>query len=132
LAGTQPETDQGDGKTILLVEDDETVRILTADVLRMLGHIVIEASDATDALNQILNDLTIDYLFTDIIMPNDMNGVQLMMKARELRPELNALLASGYPREILRSTADLPDNVFFLQKPYSMTDLMAKFGGSLP
>ncbi len=119
-------------KTILLVEDDDTVRALTADVLRMLGHVVIEAADASDAISQIQKDLTIDHLFTDIIMPNDINGVQLVMKARELRPELLALLASGYPRDTLRDLAGLPDDVEFLPKPYTMSDLLAKFGGVSP
>ncbi len=119
-------------KTILLVEDDEAVRALTADVLRMLGHVVLEAADASDAISQIQKDLTIDYLFSDIIMPNDMNGVELVMKARTLRPELSALLASGYPRDTLRETMNLPEDVAFLQKPYTMSDLMTKFGGAVP
>ena len=93
---------------------------------------MIEADDASDAIRQIEKDLSINHLFTDIVMPNDMNGVELMAKARELRPELPALLTSGYTRDALRETTGLPDDVAFLPKPYKMADLFMTFGGRAP
>ncbi len=68
---------------------------------------------------------SIDYLFTDIIMPNGINGLELLEEARSIRPGLPALLASGYSREVLRNIAQLQDDVMFLQKPYTLDKLQA-------
>jgi CheY-like chemotaxis protein len=116
-------------RTILLVDDDQSVRSLVSEMLRILGHKVLEAEDAHDALNQLNKDRTIDYLFTDIIMPNDMNGVQLMTAARAARPGLPTLLASGYPKEVLRDLGSIPDDVSFIAKPYSLSDINAHISG---
>jgi CheY-like chemotaxis protein len=119
---------QPNSRTILFVDDDWAVRVLVAEILRDLGHTVIEAEDARDALHQLHNDISIDCLFTDIIMPNGMDGLRLVAAARDIRPGLQALLASGYPRDVLRDLARLPDDVTYLAKPYSRSDLAAKFG----
>ena len=84
---------------------------------------------AGPALQFLRKDESIDYLFTDIVMPNDMNGVQLMAAARAIRPGLATLLASGYPREALRDLGQIPDDVMFLAKPYSMADLNVHITG---
>ena len=73
-------------RTVLLVDDDTNIRALVGEMLKILGHKVIEARDAQDALECLNNDRSIDYLFSDIVMPNDMNGVQLMQAARAVRP----------------------------------------------
>jgi nitrogen fixation/metabolism regulation signal transduction histidine kinase len=123
---------QPSNRTILFVDDDLAVRVLVAEILRDLGHTVIEAEDAHDALQQLHNDVRIDFLFTDIIMPNGMDGLQLIAAARDIRPGLRALLASGYPRDVLRDLARLPDDVTYLAKPYSRSDLSANFGAYPP
>lgn len=123
---------QPSARTILFVDDDWAVRVLVAEILRDLGHTVIEAEDAQDALHQLHNDISIDFLFTDIIMPNGMDGLQLIAAARDIRPGLRALLASGYPRDVLRDLARLPDDVAYLAKPYSRSDLSANFGAYKP
>jgi CheY-like chemotaxis protein len=74
-------------------------------------------------------DASIDYLFTDIVMPNDMNGVQLMRAARAARPGLPTLLASGYPRDALPDLGTIPEDVMFIRKPYSLADLNAYIVG---
>ena len=119
-------------RTILFVDDDSSIRALVSEILRAGGHRVIEAEDGRAALNLLRADDTIDYLFTDTVMPNDMNGVQLMTAARAIRPGLATLLASGYPRDALRDLGQIPDDVTFLAKPYSMADLNVHIaGGSL-
>ncbi len=123
---------QPSNRTILFVDDDLTVRVLVAEILRDMGHTVIEAEDAQDALHQLHNDVSIDFLFTDIIMPNGMDGLRLIAAARDIRPGLRALLASGYPRDVLRDLARLPDDVVYLAKPYSRSDLAANFGAYPP
>ncbi len=116
-------------RTILFVDDDNSIRTLVGEILRAGGHRVIEAEDGRSALNLLRMDDTIDYLFTDMVMPNDMNGVQLMAAARAIRPGLPTLLASGYPREALRDLGQIPDDVMFIAKPYSMADLNAHIAG---
>lgn len=119
-------------RTILLVDDEFAIRMLVGEMLRDLGHTVFEAEDANDALNQLSTNLSIDYLFTDIIMPGGMNGLQLVEEARSIRPGLPALLASGYPRDVLRSIAELKDDVMFLQKPYTIEKLAAQIKAADP
>jgi PAS domain S-box-containing protein len=119
-------------RTILLVDDDYAIRSLVGEMLRGLGHTVFEAEDARDALNQLNDNLSIDYLFTDIIMPNGINGLELVEEARSIRPGLPALLASGYPRDVLRGIAELKDDVLFLQKPYTLDKLAAQIKAAEP
>ena len=110
---------------MLLVDDEFAIRSLVGEMLRGLGHTVLEAEDARDALQQLQSNASIDYLFTDIIMPNGINGLELLEEARSIRPGLPALLASGYPRDVLRNIAQLQDDVMFLQKPYTIDKLQA-------
>jgi PAS domain S-box-containing protein len=119
-------------RTILFVDDDTGVRSLVSEVLRNTGHTVIEADDGRTALKLLQEDPKIDYLFTDIVMPNDMNGVELMNAARAARPGLPTLLASGHPREALRDLGNIPEDVLFIRKPYSLADLNAYIAGAGP
>jgi PAS domain S-box-containing protein len=112
-------------RTVLLVDDEYAIRSLVGEMLRGLGHTVLEAEDARDALRQLQTNASIDYLFTDIIMPNGINGLELLEEARSIRPGLPALVASGYSREVLRNIAQLQDDVMFLQKPYTIDKLQA-------
>jgi CheY-like chemotaxis protein len=109
----------------LLVDDEYAIRSLVGEMLRGLGHTVLEAEDARDALQQLQTNASIDYLFTDIIMPNGINGLELLQAARSIRPGLPALLASGYSRDVLRHIAQLQDDVNFMQKPYTIDKLQA-------
>jgi PAS domain S-box-containing protein len=117
-------------KTILFVDDETSIRMLVSEVLRVNGHKVVEAGDGQTALELLRGNDKIDYLVTDIVMPNNMNGVQLMTAARIVRPGLPTLLASGYPQEALRDLGQIPEDVMFINKPYSMSDLNAHITGS--
>jgi CheY-like chemotaxis protein len=116
-------------KTILFVDDETCIRALVSEVLRVNGHKVVEAQDGPAALEILRTNRSIDYLVTDIVMPNNMNGVQLMTAARQVRPGLPTLLASGYPQEALRDLGHIPDDVMFINKPYTMADLNAHISG---
>jgi two-component SAPR family response regulator len=63
-------------------------------------------------------DIPIDVLFTDIVMPQGMNGVQLARQVRELRPDISVLLTSGYPRDALEDQQGLARDHELLSKPY--------------
>ncbi len=107
--------------TILVVEDDNIVRMLIVDVLEELEYGVLEAADGGEALAFLQNvGETIDLLMTDKGLP-DMDGIKLANKARELRPSLPILFASGYAENI-----DAPADMHIIGKPFSIDQLRDK------
>ncbi|MBA1195620.1 CheY-like chemotaxis protein [Pseudomonas sp. BIGb0278] len=106
---------------LLVVEDDGIVRMLMVEVLEDLGYKVIEAADATSAL-AILNDpaTPLDLLMTDVGLP-DMSGQDLAGKAREIRPLLPVLFASGYADSL-----SVPEGMHSIGKPFSIDQLRDK------
>lgn len=107
--------------TILVVEDDTIVRMLIVDVLEELEFKVLEADGSESAL-VLLEDtsLTIDLLMTDVGLPG-MDGKQLAARARELRPSLPILFASGYAENI-----EVPLGMSVIGKPFSIDQLRDK------
>ena len=104
--------------TILVVDDDALIAMSTVDMLEDLGHDVIEANSGDRALEILREDRAIDLLVTDYSMPR-MNGAQLAAAAREIRPELPVLLATGYAELPAGSGIDLPK----IGKPYQQDQL---------
>ncbi|MCD6070958.1 MAG: hybrid sensor histidine kinase/response regulator [Microvirga sp.] len=111
--------------TVLIVEDEPAVLEVASDIFDSLGYDVLTATDAKEALTVLETDTAIDVMFSDVIMPNGMNGVELSRKAREMRPNLKILLASGYPMSALPSEG-LGAGVSFISKPYRWTELADK------
>src|SRR5207245_5034454 len=109
--------------TVLVVEDDADVLEITVETLHRLGYKVYSAGNAPDALTILQRDAPIDILFTDVVMPRGMNGVELAREARRLRPTLRVLLASGYARDVLRSSGALGEETAFIAKPYQLPEL---------
>ena len=127
-SAAQPELELGSG-TVLLVEDDKMVRHYTEGQLQSLGYRVISADNAHDALLVLHSATDIDLLFSDVVMPGGMNGRELATRARQLRPRLAILLASGYA-----DTSTEPDapgdhapsaetQVLLLVKPYRKVEM---------
>jgi len=106
---------------LLVVEDDDIVRMLMVEVLDELGYSVIEAEDAAAAL-RVLEDpnQTLALMMTDVGLP-DMRGEALAGKARELRPLLPVLFASGYADSI-----NVPGGMHLIGKPFSIDQLRDK------
>lgn len=106
---------------LLVVEDDDIVRMLMVEVLDELGYTVIEAEHASAAL-RILEDpsQTLELMMTDVGLP-DMRGEALAAKARELRPLLPVLFASGYAE-----TVNVPEGMHLIGKPFSIDQLREK------
>jgi PAS domain S-box-containing protein len=104
--------------TILLVDDDVLIAMSTADMLSDLGHTVIEANSGAQALDILRNGQAIDLLMTDYAMPG-MTGAELARVARDIRPGLPMLLATGYAELPEGAAADLPR----LAKPYMQHEL---------
>ncbi len=115
----------GGSETILLVEDEEMVRMIAKKVLEMNGYVVIEATDGRAALDiWDSRGAEIDLLVTDVVMPEGMAGHELAEKLKEDRPELSAIYTSGYSAEIFRGEAIIPEESTFLPKPYLPDDLL--------
>jgi PAS domain S-box-containing protein len=111
--------------TVLIVEDEPAVLEVASDIFDSLGYDVLTATDANEAVAVLGGDASIDVMFSDVIMPNGMNGVELSRKAREMRPDLKVLLASGYPMSTLPAEG-LGAGVSFISKPYRWTELAEK------
>src|SRR5262252_889856 len=111
---------------ILVVEDDEDVLTVAAESLRELGYRVETAVNAAQALDILSRDQPVDLLFSDVIMPGGMNGVQLAVEAQRIRPELKVLLTSGYTAAALSREHGLPDTLDVVEKPYQREELAEK------
>ncbi len=118
---------------ILLVEDEQLLRVSVCRALRMHGYRVLEASDGVSAADVWKeHSADIDLLFSDIVMPNAVSGLELVRKFKAERPELKAVITSGYSVDLARSgVPDHPD-IMFLAKPYTVSDLMAVLTKCLP
>jgi signal transduction histidine kinase/CheY-like chemotaxis protein len=115
-----------EGETVLVVEDDEDVISSVRESLLDLGYRVLLATNAQEAL-EILRPRSrrIDILFSDVVMPGGMNGVQLAVEAQRLRRGLKVLLTSGYAATVLREH-DIPADTQLLAKPYPREELAQK------
>ena len=114
---------RGRAETILLVEDDDLVRDLAADMLVSLGYVVISASDGTGALATLKGGSGIDMMFTDIVMPGGMTGYDLATEAHRLLPELPILFSSGYSRSVPHDEESPDRDARLLAKPYRLHEL---------
>ena len=109
------------GETVLLVEDDAAVLAMAAESLEELRYRVIVARNAHEALAHVDGPERIDIMFSDVVMPGGMNGVQLAVEARRLRPGLKILLTSGYAGEPTHNT--IAEDLDVLTKPYRRDEL---------
>jgi CheY-like chemotaxis protein len=108
----------GGTETILVVEDQLDVRSITVAMLESLGYHAVIASDAAEALDLLKGSTAVDLLFTDVVMPGSMSGVELAQQARLTRPGLKVLFCSGYRESALRNGGDtLPSDVW-IAKPF--------------
>lgn len=110
-------------ETILVVEDDALVRNYVVAQLKSLGYEVLTAANAAEALKIIKREKTLDLLFTDVIMPGEMNGRQLSDAAAKCRPDLKVLFTSGYTENAIVHHGRLDPGVLLLAKPYRKADL---------
>jgi signal transduction histidine kinase/CheY-like chemotaxis protein len=116
------------GEVVLAVEDEPAVLAAAVETLTDLGYAVISARDATEAMEQLRGGERVDVLFSDVVMPGGMNGVQLAVEARRLRPGLRVVLTSGYTNEALGNGPGVPPDVPLLPKPYRREDLARLLG----
>jgi signal transduction histidine kinase/CheY-like chemotaxis protein len=108
---------------ILVVEDEDSVRALTVEILRDLGYGVVQAHDGPAALAVLEREASVRLLFTDVGLPGGMNGRQLADAAQRLRPQLKVLFTTGYARNAIVHHGRLDPGVELISKPFSAADL---------
>ncbi|MFM0197540.1 PAS domain S-box protein [Paraburkholderia strydomiana] len=114
--------------TVLVVEDEPDLLEATAALFRSLGYEVLTASNGSEAMDALGRRDDIHVLFTDVVMPRGIDGIQLARSTRELRPDVRIVLASGYPLPALRAEHGHLDDFAFLHKPYRLADLVRTLG----
>ena len=112
--------------TVMLVEDEDPVRIFGARALRNKGYKVLEAKSGEAALELIQTaDGPIHLLITDVVMPN-MDGPALVREVREIHPDMKVIFISGYTEDAFRQRLDSDSDIHFLPKPFSLKQLAGK------
>jgi two-component system cell cycle sensor histidine kinase/response regulator CckA len=112
--------------TVMLVEDEDPVRIFGARALRNKGYTVIEAKSGEAALELIRSaDRAPDLLITDVVMPR-MDGPGLIREVREIHPDMKVIFISGYTEDSFRQRLDADSEIHFLPKPFSLKQLATK------
>ena len=120
-APTAPSLSTGYGETVLVVEDDPEVRSIATASLRSLGYRVISAGNATEALQELEANPSIELLFSDVMLGPGMSGAELAEAARQRWPALAVLLTSGYDNAMTDATMGAAFEM--LRKPYRREQL---------
>lgn len=114
------------GETVLVVDDEPTVRMLVTEVLEELGYSAIEAADGASGLKVLQSDVRIDLLVTDVGLPGGMNGRQMADAARATRPGLKTLFITGYAENAVIGNGQLEPGMHVMTKPFAMELLAAR------
>jgi len=114
------------GQTVLIVDDEPTVRMLVTEVLEDLGYSAIEAADGPSALKVLRSNVRIDLLVSDVGLPGGMNGRQVADAARVSRPNLKVLFITGYAENAVVGNGHLEPGMAVLTKPFVMEALASR------
>jgi CheY-like chemotaxis protein len=120
------------GRTVLLVDDNPAILRSVELGLRRRGFLVESASNGSDALAVLASPQTIDIMFSDVIMPGGMSGLELARSSRALRPDLAVLLTTGYAYDLLETLGAHKDEFDLVTKPYTITNLITLINALLP
>ena len=112
-----------EGELILVVEDDDRLRRLTLTRLKKLGYEVLEAANGPEALTVLEGALSVDLVFTDLVMPGGMSGYDLCEEVRNRGYRVKLLLTSGYAEELAHTDKLESEHLSILRKPYRQADL---------
>jgi PAS domain S-box-containing protein len=123
--GVRQQPPQGSGETVLVVEDDPSVRLLIGEVLRDLGYSCLEAVDGQSALPFIASNIRMDLMITDVGLPG-LNGRQVAEIAREHRPDLQVLFVTGYAEHATDRGRFLGPGMQMITKPFTLDSLAVK------
>ncbi|MER2215820.1 ATP-binding protein [Methylobacterium brachiatum] len=121
---TLPRSEQGE--TVLVVDDEPSVRMLVTDILEDLGYTAIEAGDSAAGLKLLQSNVRIDLLVTDVGLPGGMNGRQMADAARVTRPSLKVLFITGYAENAILGNGHLAPGMAVLTKPFPIETMAAR------
>ena len=124
VPAARPMPTSGRGGTVLLIEDEPSVRMLVTTLLEDLGYKAIQAVDGLAGLRVLQSRIPIDLLISDVGLPGNMNGRQVADAARSLRPELKVLLITGFAESRILREEHLDPGMHVMSKPFAM-DLLA-------
>ncbi|MFC7054177.1 PAS domain-containing protein [Hansschlegelia quercus] len=124
--GIEPAARAEHGETVLVVDDEPTVRMLVTEVLEELGYSAIEAGDSAAGLKILQSEIRIDLLVTDVGLPGGMNGRQMADAGRVARPGLKILFITGYAENAVLSSGNLEPGMAVLTKPFVVDTLGAR------
>ncbi len=113
-------------ETILVVEDEPSVRAVVVQLLKKLGYTVIEAEDGIEALERLDETGEIDMLFTDIVLPGGMTGKDVACEVLKRQPAVRLLYTSGYAADVMDEGGRVAEGGEFLSKPYPMKALASR------
>ncbi|MET0240026.1 MAG: response regulator [Sphingobium sp.] len=116
----------GEGEVVLVIDDEQTIRMLATEVLSDAGYMVMDAADGPAGLRLITSDTRIDLLVTDVGLPGGMNGREVADAARAARPDLKILFITGYAENAAIGNGYLDGRMAVLTKPFQMDALAAK------
>jgi CheY-like chemotaxis protein len=119
----KPGFEGGFGETVLIVDDEPTVRLLIADLRQDAGYRVLEAGDGPSGFKILQSDTRVDLLLSDVGLPGSMNGRQVTDVARVLRPNLKVLFITGYAENAVIGNAHLEPGMQVITKPFAMEAL---------
>jgi CheY-like chemotaxis protein len=118
--------ESGEGETVLLVDDETSVRLIVAEELVDSGYRVIEAGDGPSALRILQSNVRIDLLITDVGLPGGLNGRQVADAARVSRPSLKVLFITGFAENASIANGHLGSSMEVMTKPFGMAALVGK------
>jgi CheY-like chemotaxis protein len=118
--------DAGHGETVLVIDDEPTVRMLMVEVLEEAGYVVIESGDGPAGLKILQSSARVDLLVTDVGLPGGMNGRQVADAARMSRPHLKVLFITGFAENAVIGHGHLDTGMQVLAKPFVMATLANK------
>ncbi len=116
----------GGSETVLVVEDDETVRAAACDMLAEMGYTILQANNPDSALAVLRSGAPIDLLFTDVVMPGNISTRDMARAAKEIYPHMQVLFTSGYTSNSIVHDGRLDEGVSLLSKPYTKDELARK------
>lgn len=120
----QPELPHSPSGKVLIVEDNPDVMEVSVEIFRGLDFEVLTAPNGLAAIDILKSTRDIDVLFTDVVMPMGMNGIELARFTRKLCPDIHIILASGYPVPVLAADYGALDEFAFIGKPFRWTELL--------
>lgn len=129
--GERAEPTAAAGETVLVVDDESSVRMFVSETLGSYGYVVIEAADSLAGLQLLRSDIRIDLLVTDIGLPGGLDGRQMAEAGRQSRPDLPVLLMTGYAQPEVLDRQPLESTMAILTKPFALEALTSQVNALL-